>query len=805
MLATAPGISRLKLRTDGHALVSPHAPEVIYDQGIRKKFGIEDKIIVLVHSKHPDGIFNPGTVQLVRNLTAALKKIPGVHPGEVTSLATEPGLRFHPGTWKIENCLDPPLETRAELDQLRDDLRRVQIYTGTLVSTNGQFTVLLVGVPDNADRSKLCENILKIAANQQTKQDPIAVTGAPIAEALLGTQIIEDLGVPGRFLGGTAQILADKEHSNLVTGPRAVRLFVAKHIGLMPAAMLAMLLVLLICFRNGPAVLLPLPGAVATLLFVFGLMGWLNVPIYLTTAVMPVLLTVLSVTNDIYLFNRYFRLLAKDQDRDHMELVGETFEKLSRPVACTSLAAVIGFVSFGISPLVPMRVFGLFTGLGAMYGLVFSLTALPALLALVNPAWIRARGLPAEFGASRLETGFARAGRFVVRRRWWVLGAVAAIVAFVPLGLRQLTVQDSWTNGFDPEGEFRHVAALVDNNFFGMYQLSVVFNAPQMLTGNAPASALRPGTLSFPLAAVSSPGLVDGSPIKLSVGNKSHAGDPAVWVSTVQMPGRIGDRFVVRLPFGNMTTNFWEALASVGQVHYQIIAHSHMRPEILRDIGELEDFIRQHSNDKVGGVLGPWDYVTTTAFIDRPNDPHSRRLPDDADRIKSLWDFYGIARGEHRLRQIVDTNYWHSLTTVFLKDANFVDTAGLMSAIRDYARTNLEPQGIKIGFAGDVAVSQALIHGIVATQLQSLVWSLLGIFAVTAWFGGSWRWGFYCLLPSALAVLVKFAVMGWAGIPLGVATSMFAAMTLGIGVNCAIHLLEGFRQARAGGTSPKPR
>jgi predicted RND superfamily exporter protein len=44
-------------------------------------------------------------------------------------------------------------------------------------------------------------------------------------------------------------------------------------------------------------------------------------------------------------------------------------------------------------------------------------------------------------------------------------------------------------------------------------------------------------------------------------------------------------------------------------------------------------------------------------------------------------------------------------------------------------------------------------------------------------------------------------VMGWADIPLGVATSMFAAMTLGIGVNCAIHLLEGFEQARAAGQS----
>jgi hypothetical protein len=52
-------------------------------------------------------------------------------------------------------------------------------------------------------------------------------------------------------------------------------------------------------------------------------------------------------------------------------------------------------------------------------------------------------------------------------------------------------------------------------------------------------------------------------------------------------------------------------------------------------------------------------------------------------------------------------------------------------------------------------------------------------------------------------VLIKFAVMGWAGIPLGVATSMFAAMTLGIGVNCAIQLLEAQAQALAVGAPPE--
>jgi hypothetical protein len=187
----------------------------------------------------------------------------------------------------------------------------------------------------------------------------------------------------------------------------------------------------------------------------------------------------------------------------------------------------------------------------------------------------------------------------------------------------------------------------------------------------------------------------------------------------------------------------------------------------------------------------------------RSSDPVARALVPLASENRVLWNYYAYALGQNRFRQIMDANYWQSLTTVFLKDANFVDTAKLMSDIRDYEQKNLAPKGIKLGFAGDVAVSQSLIHGIVTTQLQSLIWSLLGIFTVAAFLGGSWRWGFYCLLPSLLAVVIKFAVMGWADIPLGVATSMFAAMTLGIGVNCAIHLLEGFSQARAvGKTSP---
>jgi hypothetical protein len=83
--------------------------------------------------------------------------------------------------------------------------------------------------------------------------------------------------------------------------------------------------------------------------------------------------------------------------------------------------------------------------------------------------------------------------------------------------------------------------------------------------------------------------------------------------------------------------------------------------------------------------------------------------------------------------------------------------------------------------------------------VRSLVLSLAGILALTAFLGRSLRHGLLCVFPPALAMLLSFAVMGWLDIPLGVATSMFASMTLGVGVDYVVHLLERHRRAREAG------
>src|SRR5438045_3661494 len=76
--AAAPGVLRLKLRTDGHALVPADAPEVRQDRALRDEFGLSDSIVILIRraGQSGQGIFNAHAMRLVVELTRKLQAMP---------------------------------------------------------------------------------------------------------------------------------------------------------------------------------------------------------------------------------------------------------------------------------------------------------------------------------------------------------------------------------------------------------------------------------------------------------------------------------------------------------------------------------------------------------------------------------------------------------------------------------------------------------------------------------------------------------------------------------------------------------
>ncbi len=674
VLAAAPGLLRLELRTDGHALVPPADPAVLFDAEVRRHFGLRDPVVVELQTSHPDGIYNTATLRRVRQLTEALAALPEVGPDNVMSLATERRDRVYPGTLDFRPFLDPLPDTPRLVAQVRGDVEAAAILSGTLVAIDSRSTAILVGVPGSADRGGLVHRIAATAAAFASGGDRVAVVGAPVAEALLGRHILEDLAF------------------------------------LVPLAMAVVSFVIWLGCRRPWGVVLGLAEVGACLVWTFGLMGWLGVPVYLTTAVLPVILTTIGLADEIHVFWCYQRLLGRPGEGvPHEATVREALSQMTPPVVLTSLTTTLGFLSFLASPIAPVRVFGVFAAAGILFCLFFSLTVIPAALVLIAPEKMRrgVHGSPAVRLAAVLE------------RPRLVLVALGVASVALGLGIARIEVQDSWIDGFAPESPFRQATAAVDERYHGTHLLLV--------------------HLTFE----------DG--VKRDLGRPTGFG-----------------------PVGAL-----------------------LDPALLRKVGELEDFLRRRP--EVGGVLGPASHLSTVRYLWLARRQGSRSIPDRPEEIQRVLRRFDQGRGERRRREVIDDELRRAVVTVFLKDANYRDTASLMAAVRAYERDELEPLAVRVDFAGDVAVSQAMIPAIVRTQVSSLVLALAGAFAAICLLSRSLKTGLYGVAPAALAVLWTLGTMGWLGVPLGVATSMFCAVTLGIGVDYAVHFVERFRRARDDG------
>lgn len=671
-LAALPGLLRLELRTDGHALVPADDPTVVFDAEVRERFHLRDPLVVLIESSHPDGVLNPRTLRSVQEISDLLARLPGVDPKDVVSLATEHRHRVYPGTLDFRPFLDPPPDTPELLQLLDDDLRVARILDGTLISADRKAVTVLVGVPplDPAhpyDRVDLYRRVEAAVRPFTNDTDRIEVVGAPAAESLLGTHILEDLRL------------------------------------LLPLSLAVIGFVVWLGTRRMAGVAIAALKIVLCLVWTFGLMGWAGSPVYLTTAVLPVILVTVGLASEIHILWHYQRDLSRAQEagRSQLDALDETFGALWRPVFFSAATTAFGFFSFFLSPLAPVRAFGLFAGLGVLLCMMASLTLVPALLRLLPASRIAAPRRAEAGGGLTLR----RLATPLLARPGWTLSGLALVTVVLGLGASRLYIQDSWIDGFSPGSPFRRATDRVNGRLFGTHILlaHLRFDRPRAL----------------------------------------------------------------------------------------------LDPELLRTLGRFESDIR--SRPGVGGVLGPYSHLTAVHALWMGGVESARVIPENPGRVEQLLEKFDQGRGIHRRREVIADDTQRTVVTIFLKDANFRDTERLMRSVRSSAAHDLGRWGGHLDFAGDVAVSQAMIPAIVKTQVSSVLGSLLGCLTALFLLHRSLRLGLVAVLPTALSTLWIFGLMGWLGIPLGVATSMFCAITIGIGDDYAIHFLDRYRAALGAG------
>jgi len=434
VLTALPGMLLLDLRLGGLALVPKNHPALTIDAEIKRTFAVHDHIVLFVDATSPSDILRPQPLRLVRDLTLAIAQYEGIEPRHLMSLATEGRDRLE--SFNYAPFLFPLPQTDEEIASLWLDIEAARLIKGTLVAADYSGAAILVRVPDDMDRQALYLRIKATVVAADAGPIHIHIVGAPVAEVLLGEYLLKDLA------------------------------------RLLPLCVLLLSAVLLWAFRRPWAILVILMLPCASLVFTFGMMGWAGQPVYITTAILPVVLSTIAIASEVHLMTALQRSIGAGE-RDDGEAPLRALAEVYRPLVLAALTTAIGFASFIISPLDAVKTFGFWAVVGIIFNMAWSLCVTPSLYSAFGAERLSRRNWrPSAFHVVAVQ--IARASRYR-----WTRPAAVALLVLISAGTYRLEIQDSWIDSFAQNSDFRASIDRVNRALLGthMLQMHLRFNA----------------------------------------------------------------------------------------------------------------------------------------------------------------------------------------------------------------------------------------------------------------------------------------------------------------------------------------
>ena len=436
MLAVTAGARFITVTSDYLVLFRDDNPQLLAFQALENTYSATDRALIAVAPRE-GSVFSREALGAVVELTDAAWETP--YSSRVDSLTNY----SHSEALGEDDLIVAPLVEDA--GALGDaDLARVETIAmdaieivGRLVSRDGHAAGVVINfvLPENRD-----EAVTEITEHLET---------------LLGQARARHPGVDYYMTGDIAlnDAFAEATQDDLQT--------------LTPIVFLIIVVLTSLFLRS----ILGTAAIVAVLMFAvnttMGFAGWMGVVFSPTSSGVPIIVAVIAVADSIHVVTSVMLGLRRGLDR--AAAIVEAFRINAYPIFLTSVTTGIGFLSLNSADSPPFHDLGNYVAFGVLCAFVYTMTLLPALLALLP---LRARRHQSEQTAY-----FDRFADFVVARRTVLLWSIAAVVVVLATGVPRIELTDNLTQYFDERYEFRRDSDYVAENLTSLDRLEYSLDA----------------------------------------------------------------------------------------------------------------------------------------------------------------------------------------------------------------------------------------------------------------------------------------------------------------------------------------
>ena len=738
-----------------------------FHQAMKRELSLYDMIVLgVVNDAHPEGVFNPQSLQRIYELTEYAKTLNWREEGQTETLAgiidtdviapstvdqiEQAGLGAVTFNW----LMPTPPTTQAEALAIRDKAARLPFLQGTMLSEDGKAIALYLPISSKDLSYTLTTKLLdKIASFSGDER--YFITGLPVAEDTFGVEMFKQMAISA------------------------------------PLAMAIIFALLFYFFRKLVLIIAPMIVAMVSVIMTMALLVITGQTIHIMSSMIPIFIMPIAVLDAVHILSEFFD--RYQETRDRQQTLSQVMDTLFVPMLYTSLTTAAGFASLALTPIPPVQVFGVFVACGVLIAWWWTITLIPAYIMLIRPESLDNFGLGAGSDTPAEQTRLTRLlvgmGAMTYRRAKAILIATAAVLVVALYGVFHIVVNDNPVNWFEPSHPIRVADRVLNEHFGGTYMAYLALEAPP--------DAESPGQYAGGLKS-----RLNGRAEAL----KTEFPEVSPVFATLQAEiDRLSPSATSKVAFLEQLETFAEAQADKAAWEQSqlwseallVLSQERQRgevfkqPEVLTYMAQLENHLLQT------GMVGKSNSLASIVKT-----VHRELMLGEAEQFKIPASVNAVGQclltwqSSHRPQDL-----WHFVTPDYRKTSIWVqltsgdnrDMADLVQAVERFMTEQPPPQPLVHQWFGLTYINmiwqEKMVHGMRNAFLGSFVVVLIMMIIL---FRSIW-WGVLSMLPLTITIVLIYGIIGLIGKEYDMPVAVLSSLSLGLAVDYAIHFLARSR------------
>ncbi|MFA6011267.1 MAG: MMPL family transporter [Desulfobacteraceae bacterium] len=418
-------------------------PEIKYYEAFQDKFGNDDVAAIVFKT---DDIFTAGNIELIRNITAAIKPFVGVQ--RVTSLTETEVARGSEDTVDFQKLIPESMPLTPEnLASTKAEAIKHPMISGNLLSRDGTTTAIVIELsPSTSNEAKrnLLNGIRDKAETIANGAVKLHYSGGPYLEVEISGLTQDD----------------NKKFT--------------------PITFFIIIAVVYFMLRNFTLSILGQLNIAVIVIWGIGFLIMCGESINSVTVVIAPILLAISISDSIHILS-YYSDRYMDNGNDHRAAVKDSIRDLWYPCLFTSLTTFAGYLSFVTTTVRPVIVVGIFTAIGVMVAYVLTLVFIPALLMSLKNIVERAfEGKPSQAEApkqDRFQNAVNLHAEKVVAYPKTICVFFLVFTAIATYGMTKLRFETDFVSYLKENNTIKQDIRFIEKNIRGTVPVELVIKA----------------------------------------------------------------------------------------------------------------------------------------------------------------------------------------------------------------------------------------------------------------------------------------------------------------------------------------